>query len=162
MAWTTPKTWVADAVLTAAELNTHLRDNLDAMHTWTSYTPTWTATGGTPTLGNGSLIGTYVSYGGLCFFKIRLIWGSTTTSSTYTNWTFTMPVGLSGSAGNLFNATYQDTSAATIIPTVSIPNTTTTCQVRSAAGGSVGYNVPFTWANTDILTIHGFYQTAGS
>lgn len=29
MAWTTPKTWVANSTLTAAELNTHLRDNLN-------------------------------------------------------------------------------------------------------------------------------------
>jgi hypothetical protein len=28
MAWTAPKTWVAATTLTAAELNTHLRDNL--------------------------------------------------------------------------------------------------------------------------------------
>lgn len=28
MAWTAPQTWVANAVLTAAQLNTHLRDNL--------------------------------------------------------------------------------------------------------------------------------------
>ena len=30
MAWTAPKTWVASAILTAAELNVHLRDNLNA------------------------------------------------------------------------------------------------------------------------------------
>ncbi len=29
MAWTAPKTFVTDAILTAAELNTHLRDNLN-------------------------------------------------------------------------------------------------------------------------------------
>ena len=29
MAWTTPKTFTAGSVLTAAELNTHLRDNLN-------------------------------------------------------------------------------------------------------------------------------------
>ena len=28
MAWTTPKTWVTDEVVTATDLNTHLRDNL--------------------------------------------------------------------------------------------------------------------------------------
>lgn len=28
MAWTSPKTWVTNALVTAAELNTHLRDNL--------------------------------------------------------------------------------------------------------------------------------------
>jgi hypothetical protein len=31
MAWTTPKTWVADATLPASDLNTHVRDNLDAL-----------------------------------------------------------------------------------------------------------------------------------
>jgi hypothetical protein len=31
MAWTTPRTWVAGEVVTAALLNTHLRDNLDAL-----------------------------------------------------------------------------------------------------------------------------------
>lgn len=31
MAWTTPKTWTVGEVLTAAGLNTHLRDNLNAL-----------------------------------------------------------------------------------------------------------------------------------
>ncbi len=33
MAWTTPRTWVTDEVLTAALLNTHLRDNLNWLKT---------------------------------------------------------------------------------------------------------------------------------
>ncbi len=32
MPWTTPKTWVNSEPLTAADLNTHLRDNLNALH----------------------------------------------------------------------------------------------------------------------------------
>lgn len=31
MNWTTPKTWQVDELLTAADLNTHLRDNLNAL-----------------------------------------------------------------------------------------------------------------------------------
>lgn len=31
MAWTTPRTWVVGELVTAALLNTHLRDNLDAL-----------------------------------------------------------------------------------------------------------------------------------
>ena len=31
MTWTTPRTWVTGEVLTATDLNTHLRDNLDAL-----------------------------------------------------------------------------------------------------------------------------------
>jgi len=33
MAWTTPKTWVAASILTAAELNTHVRDNENQLRT---------------------------------------------------------------------------------------------------------------------------------
>lgn len=32
MAWTTPRTWVANEILTAALLNTHLRDNLNFLY----------------------------------------------------------------------------------------------------------------------------------
>ena len=31
MAWTTPRTWVSNETLTAALLNTHLRDNLEEL-----------------------------------------------------------------------------------------------------------------------------------
>src|SRR5690554_5024964 len=31
MAWTTPRTWVASELVTATLLNTHLRDNLNAL-----------------------------------------------------------------------------------------------------------------------------------
>ena len=31
MAWTTPRTWVTDELVTASIMNTHVRDNLDAL-----------------------------------------------------------------------------------------------------------------------------------
>lgn len=50
MAYTTPRTWVAGDVLTAAQLNQHLRDQLLAafplgIDAWTAYTPTLTQPG---------------------------------------------------------------------------------------------------------------------
>lgn len=47
MAYTTPRTWVTGELVTAALLNTHLRDNLSAafplgVDAWTTYTPTLT------------------------------------------------------------------------------------------------------------------------
>lgn len=33
MAWTTPKTWATGELVTATDLNTHLRDNLNALFT---------------------------------------------------------------------------------------------------------------------------------
>lgn len=61
MAWTTPRTWVAGETVTAALMNTHVRDNLSALQpggaAWTSVTfsagnftgggtQTWTLTSG--------------------------------------------------------------------------------------------------------------------
>lgn len=51
MAWTSPKTFVASDQLSAAELNTHVRDNLEALNPLdtvaaTSWTPTMTGDGG--------------------------------------------------------------------------------------------------------------------
>jgi hypothetical protein len=46
MAWTSPRTWIAGEVLTAALLNTHLRDQLLELNStasaWTSFTPSAT------------------------------------------------------------------------------------------------------------------------
>lgn len=44
MAWTSPRTWVSGEVITAALLNTHVRDNQLELNgtagAWTAYTPT--------------------------------------------------------------------------------------------------------------------------
>lgn len=49
MAWTAPSTWVSGAILTAAQLNQQLRDNMLELapffSAWTSWTPTMTQTG---------------------------------------------------------------------------------------------------------------------
>ena len=52
---------------------------------WTTYTPIWTATGTAPSIGDGSIVGRYVSLGATIVGEIRLIFGSTTTrgSGTY-------------------------------------------------------------------------------
>ena len=157
MAWTTPKTWAANDVLTAADMNTHVRDNLDALQTWTSWTPTWTATGGTPTLGDGTLTGSYIAYGDFCTFQMSLVLGSTTSLGTTTAWAFSLPVAASG-ANDVFAACI--TRAWTgIYPAVGIKGSSTTVQLRAASGGTVGYNTPFTWANGDGLAISGTYRT---
>ena len=60
MAWTSPRSWIAGEVVTAALLNSHLRDNLlaigaGAANAWTAYTPTVRANANTVTIsGNDS------------------------------------------------------------------------------------------------------------
>ncbi len=75
MAWTSPRTWVSGEVVTAALMNTHVRDNLkaigDARSTWT---PTVTASAGTFTTVSGA--GRYLQIGKL------VIWDATITITT--------------------------------------------------------------------------------
>lgn len=46
---------------------------------WVSWTPIWTATTTNPSLGNGTLVGAYMLMSKLCIFRLRLVFGSTTT-----------------------------------------------------------------------------------
>jgi hypothetical protein len=59
MAWTTPRTWVTGELVTAALLNAHLRDNLNALvpvgvDAWTAFTPTVKFGATTATVANDS------------------------------------------------------------------------------------------------------------
>lgn len=77
MTWTAPRTWVAGETVTAAIMNTHVRDNLKAIgDPWTAYTPTLTNI----TLGNGTLSAAYVLAGSKWMHgRVRFAAGSTTT-----------------------------------------------------------------------------------
>lgn len=62
--------------------------------TWTTYSPVWSATGGTqPVLGNGTLSAEYVRMGNVGFILMQLVAGSTTTFGTAANWLFSLPPG---------------------------------------------------------------------
>lgn len=62
---------------------------------WTSYTPTWTCSGTSPAIGNGTLTGRYQRlYGRTYLVQIYLLAGSTTTFGTG-SWSFATPGGLS-------------------------------------------------------------------
>lgn len=89
---TTPRTWVAGEVVTAAELNTEVRDALTGIQAaWTAYTPAWTATTTNPAIGNGSIVASYMQVGKTVTFEIQLNFGTTTTYGTGT-WQLTTPL----------------------------------------------------------------------
>ncbi len=160
MAWTTPRDWTDGELVTEALLDTHVRDNLKALTEWTTYSPAWTATGGTPTIGDGSLFGQYLNAGGLCHVLIQLAFGGTTSVGTTTGWAFTLPVAMAGtftpmtswindSSGNKYTATAWPSSASTVNVWV------------SGTAGTVGHNAPMaSWAAGDTLSIAGTYRTA--
>lgn len=162
MAWTNPRTWVAGETLTAALLNVHVRDNLKAIgDAWTAYTPTWGATSSNPTLGNGTLNGTYLQAGKLVMFRISLLFGSTTTVGSG-NYTFTAPTAAR-------YVTYQPAGTAQLLDS-SVPATrpqlaafngsATQLILQDTAGTPVTHNTPYAWATGDRIIISGTYEAA--
>jgi hypothetical protein len=91
MAWTDPKTWSTNDVLSASDMNTYVRDNGRAASKLTSYTPTWGASTTNPTIGNGTLHGRYFTLEEWCWFQILITMGSTSTGGSGT-YSLTLPV----------------------------------------------------------------------
>lgn len=156
MAYTTPRTWVAGEVVTAALLNTHLRDNLNAINTDASWTPAWTNTGTANVLGNGTLTGRLVSANKRVEFQITLTWGSTTVSGNG-NWVFSLPVTMNSFGGQLSEILYYDSSAGSSFWGKAFNLSTITIQPLSNASpaAAVTATAPFTWATSDICAIKG-------
>jgi len=97
VAWTSPRTWVSGEVPTAANFNTHVRDNFKAIgDAWGSYSPTWTSSGTAPTIGNGTLGGFYMSAGKLVIGRLELTIGGTTNVGTG-SYSLSLPVSAAAS-----------------------------------------------------------------
>lgn len=130
---------------------------------WTAYTPSWTASSGTPSKGNGTLSGSYIQIGKTVFFNMVLVWGSTTSGGTSGNrWIFSLPV---AAAENFAAAcSIRDNSAPTNESASADCRTgaasTAIFAISSASGDPVGQGTPWSWANGDTLKITGIYQAA--
>lgn len=111
MAWTSPRTFVAAETVTAAIMNTHIRDNLlelnGTSNTWTAYTPVWAA-GTNPTL--SSAFGRYKRIGNLVTVQFEVITSATATSGI---WKVSLPLAprvLGGSYTPLGSAMFRTTT----------------------------------------------------
>jgi hypothetical protein len=127
-----------------------------------TYTPTWTGTGGTPTLGNGTLVGAYQQVNKLVFYRLRLTWGSTTSAAGITEWRFSLPITSTGHAtfGAVGFATVLDSGTA-VYRGVAYISTASTVGVQASDGvSSIGVSVPFTWTTSDAVQVSGFYEVA--
>ena len=163
MAWVAPRTYVAAAVLTAAQLN-ETRDSLKAIgDAWTSYTPTWSSTGTAPVLGNGTLTGAWVSAGKLTTFSIKLVMGSTTTYGSG-NWTLTLPATPVNKGRQSANAVYWDNSATAIYGGWLYWSSTSSGSLNypgtSGLFTQTGAGNPFVFATSDEIVVTGVYEAA--
>lgn len=158
MAWSSPSTVATGDDITAALWNEQVRDNFASGATWTSYTPAWTSTGTQPSLGNGTLTGSYVRIGDTVSFQMLLTIGSTTSIGTGT-YALSLPF----------------TTGAPLLATALIDNGATTAYpaIGAAASGlstfglwvcstnaAVAYNAPFTFAAGYHIAVSGTYRKA--
>jgi hypothetical protein len=162
----TPRTWVSSEVVTAALMNTEIRDAITGMQAaWTAYTPTWTALTTNPTLGNGTITGAYNRIGKTVLFRVKVTFGSTTTvgSGTYL---FSPPAAVNAADALMLPARFFDSSAATrnkgIVYLLSSGNLGLAVDVGAAGGTLAGVTnaSPYAWATGDTIELGGSYEAA--
>jgi hypothetical protein len=151
---------------------------------WQTYSPSWSASSGTTTLGDGTLTGRYCVIGGVCRFTLRFEWGSSTTQSVAAaDWGFSLPVAPYTGDGNTWQpveAWIQDLSGTTVrwlargyinssqtVQTIVVnadggPIDSAEMPSQTAQGSSTTSVQPggTTWASGDRLNLYGAYETA--
>jgi hypothetical protein len=127
---------------------------------WASYTPAWTASSSNPSLGNGTISGSYLQINKTVLFRVVLFAGSTTTfgSGTYR---LSLPVTAMNSA-EIINASVHlyDSSASAHQSGVATYVSASVIQFFSASSGQVNPTTPWTWANGDSIQVAGSYEAA--
>jgi hypothetical protein len=147
--WTAGTT--SGQVLTAATLNT-----IGA--TSETFTPTIVGLGGgSVTIGNGTLTGTYIRLQKLVIATYTLAWGSTTTNTTVGLWLFSVPIGnaLRGNAmGRILDA------GTTYYRVTGLASSNKMLLQATDTGNEVQTSTPMTWTTNDALSVTFIYETS--
>jgi len=126
-----------------------------------TYTPTWTATSTDPTIGNGTRVGRWIQQGNLVTFTATINMGSTTTYGSGL-WSIGLPVATANITGfrQTFSAVLEDVSSGRHTGSAySEPNSTSVTRIiAGAATSGVSNTSPFTWTNTDWISVSGTYM----
>lgn len=167
-----PRTWTTGEVVTAAMMNTEVRDQFNSFFGgWSVYTPGWfVETGSVPTLGNGSLTGRYLKTGRTVDWIVQLTWGSTTAAGSgggSENWMFGLPATpAAGVTQRIVACAAYDASSGLIYSGVGAYSQTNGGVVRSITSdradlaGIWDSTLPFVYAATDVFYASGRYEAA--
>lgn len=122
-----------------------------------AYTPTWTSTGTGPTIGDGTITGSYVLKNRLVTMEFRFVIGGTTSTGTGT-YSWTLPL-TAANAGRFTGMALILDSGTAYFPSGVIVDTTTTFQVgTTTSSSSAGASVPMTWASGDTMRVTVTYE----
>ena len=117
---TTPRTWLAGEIVTAAELNAEVRDAIAGIQAaWATYTPAVTASTTNPTMGTTGLIqtGDYNRIGKTILGRFNITFGTGMTAGSGT-YNISLPVPPVQNGANLGAAMIWDTSAGQLFTAV--------------------------------------------
>jgi hypothetical protein len=134
---------------------------------WTTYTPTWTADSGTPTIGNGTLSGRYQTIGKTCFVQMYMVLGSTSNVSGTGTWHFSLPLTAQGPYAVVLPTTMLNNGNYWVVAQAfsGYSGSTSTVTIVSQAGTNpagvpISSTTPFTWTIGHSINICGSYETA--
>ncbi|NMO52035.1 hypothetical protein HH310_12610 [Actinoplanes sp. TBRC 11911] len=136
-----------------------LDDFLPQLGPWTAFTPTYGAAGGSPAIGNGSLVGRYLRMGKTVFYVARMTWGSTTVTGT-SFLRFGLPSTPNAAIDYIGSAMLLDVSAGTAgyLTSTSMASAVPYVLIGAPTGGLVTNTIPFTLASGDIVRWAGTYE----
>lgn len=160
---TTPSTWVASAVLTAAQLNLQVRDALTGIQAaWTSYTPALTNI----TIGNGTRTFAWSRVGKTIYVRGRFAAGGTTSYSAGTLGIAAPTTPHSDYLGAVDHAVGSAIIKPTTLQSATVVFATTAGGVFNffvdnvGSGGLVTNTNPGVFATASIITFTATYEAA--
>lgn len=124
---------------------------------WTSFTPTWTASVTNPAIGNGTLTGAYKEFGKTLFWWSKMTAGSTTTFGSGT-WSIGIPTGSPANAQNLL-VTARDAGVSRELSPATVSGGTFQ-PFDQGTGNNWTPTIPFTWTNGDEWFVSGWIELA--
>jgi hypothetical protein len=128
---------------------------------WSSYSPAWTATTTDPTIGNGSIVGSYMERGQSVDFRVAITVGSTTSVGSGV---YRVSLPFAPKVNSLGVGTFIDASAGAqlFVMTMRITSAATTGDnMRVAVAGSTipwGATSPVVPATGDVILLGGTYE----
>jgi hypothetical protein len=153
MAWTAPRTWVAGEIVTAAYMNTHVRDNLLTLSTWAAWTPQIDAVTTDPNHGStATQYGTYLLAGTLCVASFDIKWGGVGVTGGDGNYRINHPVAAS-TAGQVVTGHGVLTEHTPLRWLTSFKYQTNLLSLlhwdEATGAGLVSHSAPFSWGTAN-------------
>ena len=166
MAWTSPQTWTTSQVVTAADMNTDVRDNLGALNPLDSVAATsWTPiVDGTTSSWTGTTTGRYWRVGPLVYAAARCVFAQD--GEVVGTFFVTLPVAYSGVSVSTAVGSWRGTDVSSSANNtggqvmLSSDGTSDTIRFVYDGGSNVTDSLPFTWAASDQLTFFAVYPAA--